>query len=553
MAEEDRKKRIEKLIDHISNGLHERQEPVAVSLLAALSGQNIFLLGPPGTAKSMLARRLKLAFAKESQYFEYLMQRFSTPEEVFGPVSLAELKKDNYVRKTKGFLPEADIAFLDEIWKSSPAILNTLLTIINEKTFRNGTEIKTVPLKALIAASNETPPPKQGLEALYDRFIVRLHVPPMRQENLERLLTDTPSEGVVDCDFLAVEEKELKVWREEIARVKLSSETIQIIKDIRLQLTGGSEKNSAINHDSSVTGDDKGSKTITKESELNIYVSDRRWQKAAMLLKAAAYFCGRECTNLADALLLRHCLWTTDDDREAVIKIVENAVEKCGFVTDISSQRIVEARDALEQKVKHKRFYNEDSYKIVESRGNKYHKTTIYYFDNRYPEPTSLADCEKRKIYIPLDKRKTDEEFYPVDRYGDSVESIICWFDKQNRCYAKSSSYYSLYDSRSKNKKGKAVDELPIKPEVSICKGTKRDINPKLLNVWRENVNKLYQEFDNLIEEIERKKYAFAQEIDTPFVIEDVRNIALCGIDDQIDMHKRAKKSCDIISGWISE
>ena len=554
MAEEDRKKRIEKLIDHISNGLHERQEHVAVSLLAALSGQNVFLLGPPGTAKSMLARRLKLAFAKESQYFEYLMQRFSTPEEVFGPVSLAELKKDNYVRKTKGFLPEADIAFLDEIWKSSPAILNTLLTIINEKTFRNGTEIKTVPLKALIAASNETPPPKQGLEALYDRFIVRLHVPPMRQENLERLLTDTPSEGVVDCDFLAVEEKELKVWREEIARVKLSSETIQIIKDIRLQLTGGSEKNSAINHDSSVTGDDKGSKTITKESELNIYVSDRRWQKAAMLLKAAAYFCGRECTNLADALLLRHCLWTTDDDREAVIKIVEKAVEKCGFVTDISSQKIVKERDALEQDVKRDRFYNEDIDEIVKLGDNEYYQTTVYYVKGGDDEPTSRASCEKEEIYIPLDKVKTNERFHPIRSDGNSVEWITCCFHKRNRCSAESSHHlYRLYDFRHKNQKGKAVDKLPIKPKVSNYKGTKQDTNPKLLNVWRENVDKLYQDFDSLIEEIERKKYAFAQEIDTPFVIKEVLDIALRGINDQIDMIKREKKSCDLISDWISE
>jgi len=184
------KARITAIIENLNQGIHERNEVIAVSFLAAFSDQNIFLFGPPGTAKSLIARRLSHAF-ETTHYFEYLMQRFSTPEEVFGPVSITELKKDNYKRKTKGFLPQSDFAFLDEIWKSSPAILNTLLTIINEKLFRNGTETESVPLKALIAASNETPPQGQGLEALYDRFLVRLYIPPM--EGKEKFESKDPS------------------------------------------------------------------------------------------------------------------------------------------------------------------------------------------------------------------------------------------------------------------------------------------------------------------------------------------------------------------------
>lgn len=148
-----RQTRIETILKQLNIGIYEREEELSVALLAALCGQNTFLLGPPGTAKSLISRRLSQAFATTS-YFEYLMHRFSTPEDVFGPVSLSELKKDNYVRKTQDFLPTAVFAFLDEIFKSSPAILNTLLTIINEKTFRNGPQVVKVPLKALISAAN---------------------------------------------------------------------------------------------------------------------------------------------------------------------------------------------------------------------------------------------------------------------------------------------------------------------------------------------------------------------------------------------------------------
>ena len=186
------KTRISKLVELISQDMHEREEIIAVSLLGALSGQNTFLYGPPGTAKSLISRRLASAFDKPS-YFECLMNRFTTPEEVVGPVSIKALKEDQYTRKTHGYLPEAEFAFLDEIWKSSPAILNTLLTLINEHTFRNGEELVGVPLKALIAASNETPEPNQGLDALYDRFIIRMLVPPIEhKQHFDELICSKP-------------------------------------------------------------------------------------------------------------------------------------------------------------------------------------------------------------------------------------------------------------------------------------------------------------------------------------------------------------------------
>ena len=187
----NKKSRIEKIIKLLSEVLYEREEIVSLTLLSAIAGKPIFLYGPPGTAKSFIAKRVSSAF-KDSKYFGYLMQRFSTPEDIFGPISLEELKNDKYIRKIDGYLPDADFAFLDEIWKSTPAILNTLLTIINERVFKNGSEEVKVPLKALISASNETPPEGQGLEALYDRFIVRLIVNNIKnRDNFEKILENT--------------------------------------------------------------------------------------------------------------------------------------------------------------------------------------------------------------------------------------------------------------------------------------------------------------------------------------------------------------------------
>lgn len=170
----DIRARIKLLLKELSEGIYEKEHILAMALLAAIAGESIFLLGPPGTAKSLVARRLKLAF-KDGTAFEYLMSRFSTPDEIFGPVSISLLKnEDKYERVVDGFLPTATVVFLDEIWKASPAIQNALLTAINERIFQNGSKAIQLPMKALIAASNELPAEDEGLEAMWDRFMVRM-------------------------------------------------------------------------------------------------------------------------------------------------------------------------------------------------------------------------------------------------------------------------------------------------------------------------------------------------------------------------------------------
>ena len=295
--------RVEELLRKLNEGLVEREDIVAMTLLAVLSGQSVFLYGPPGTAKSMIASRISSVF-EDIHYFEYLMQRFSTPEEVFGPISISELRKDNYIRKTEGFLPEADIAFLDEIWKSSPAILNTLLTIVNEHKFRNGTEVKQAPLKALIAASNEFPKEDSGLDALYDRFIVRLMVSPVRtKRGFDRMVCgETPKEEIV-VDPITFDE-----WfrvRNLSRELGVSKDALSVIAAIR-----------------------KGIEKHNKESEEHsIYVSDRRWVRSVALLRSAAYICGKKEVTPDECMLLAHCLWSDEGNIAPIRKIVTEAVE----------------------------------------------------------------------------------------------------------------------------------------------------------------------------------------------------------------------------------
>ena len=181
------------LLDELAAGLLERDDAVRLALLAALAGENVLLIGPPGTAKSALARRLHGAFAG-APYFERLLTRFSTPEELFGPLSLKALEEDRYERLTEGFLPTAGVAFLDEVFKANSAILNALLTLLNEREFDNGTRRVRTPLVAVVAASNEVPQ-DEGLLAFHDRFLVRVPVGPVGDASFAGLLAlaDRPS------------------------------------------------------------------------------------------------------------------------------------------------------------------------------------------------------------------------------------------------------------------------------------------------------------------------------------------------------------------------
>src|SRR5689334_12837368 len=168
-----------------SRGLVEREALVELIALAAVAGEHLLVIGPRGTAKSEAVRRV--ARATGGVYFEYLLGRFTEPSEIFGPIDIRKLKEGTVETETTGMLPEAEIAFLDEVFQGSTAILNTLLGILNERVFRRGHTRINCPLRLCVGASNALPE-DESLAAFADRFLVRAFVEPIADPLLEELL-----------------------------------------------------------------------------------------------------------------------------------------------------------------------------------------------------------------------------------------------------------------------------------------------------------------------------------------------------------------------------
>lgn len=285
--------KLKKLRSDLKSRYFERDDVIDGAFCALLTGSHLLLIGPPGTAKSQLANEIcrKITGAR---YFQWLLTKFTTPEELFGAVSLKGLENDEYRRVTSGKLPEAHIAFLDEVFKASSSILNTLLTIMNERIFYNGTEKVRIPLISLFGASNELPSEEDELEALYDRFLLRYVVDYIKEDFRFLKMLNTGNEisenGVITSE-------ELDSCREEAERVKLPSNILKLISRIRKEL-----------------------------AKKGITPSDRRYKQSVSLLKSRAYLEGRSEVSEDDLRFLENVLWREPGEKAEIQSVIHQSL-----------------------------------------------------------------------------------------------------------------------------------------------------------------------------------------------------------------------------------
>lgn len=279
-----------KAIQNVLNQkFYEREQEIEGLLVAMLAKQHVLFIGDAGTGKSLLSSTLG-KFVQGSSYFQWLLTQFSTPEELFGVLSLKDLEQGVYKRNTKGKLPEAHFAFLDEIFKANSAILNSLLTLINERLFfNNGSPVKT-PLISIVGSSNEYPEEGEGLEALFDRFLLRYEVEYIKDNRA--FIALLKGENNVEIPTMTL--SELEDYQKKVEKIKIPDKVVNTLGEIRQALF------------------DEG-----------IRPSDRRFYQSLSLLKAKAFIENRTEVVLRDLYILKNTLWVKPEQRYIVSDIVQ--------------------------------------------------------------------------------------------------------------------------------------------------------------------------------------------------------------------------------------
>lgn len=297
MAEDIAQRLRASVTDPLKRQFVGRAEVIDLIALALVAGEHLFLFGPPGTAKSALIRAF--ATAVDGRYFEYLLTRFSEPNEVFGPVDLVKLREGTVATVTAGMLPEAEFAFLDELFNANSAILNNLLTVLNERLYRRGREVLRLPLLSLFSASNHLPE-DDALAALFDRFLLRCRVEPLPREQmpdlldagwlLERNTGSSRGENAIRSD-------DLRALTRQVLSVDLNP-----IRELYTDAT-------------------------FKVRDLGIAYSDRRAVKVLKLIAASAVLCGRSAANGSDLWAMRY-VWDREEQIAPLASLVQGLLRK---------------------------------------------------------------------------------------------------------------------------------------------------------------------------------------------------------------------------------
>jgi len=287
----------------------DKSEIVRMLLVTLVAGEHMLIVGPPGTAKSALVRHL--ARLVDARYFEYLLTRFSEPNELFGPVDISAFREGRYTRRIDNMLPTAEIVFLDEIFKSNSAILNALLHVINERKFQNGPEVVPVPLISLYAASNEVPN-DDNLAAMFDRFLVRVlsdnldsyHFHELMKKGVSLELRKMTGRGM-DLQGRSTGELRPVISARELRQIQQNYDKFMALPEEFLTKYKG---------------------LVFQIRSEGISVSDRRAVKLLKLFAASAVFDGRTRVHDGDFFILRH-IWNNLDQVELLEEIVNPVVD----------------------------------------------------------------------------------------------------------------------------------------------------------------------------------------------------------------------------------
>jgi MoxR-like ATPase len=276
-----------------------KEEVIRLLLIATIAGEHAVLIGPPGTAKSALIRMF--ARLLDAHYFEYLLTRFTEPNEIFGPVDIAAFREGRYERRTTGMLPQAEVVFLDEVFKSNSAILNALLTLLNERRYTSGGQVLKCPLLSCFGASNEVPT-DENLTAIFDRFLLRI-----RSDNLDAYhFQDLLQKGIqheimgltgAEVQPLASANEIADLHRAFAQRMGFTEEFFSAYKGLVFQIRAE-----------------------------GVSVSDRRVVKLLKLFAASAYMDGRVQPDAGDFFVLKH-IWNNEDQAAILESIVAPVLE----------------------------------------------------------------------------------------------------------------------------------------------------------------------------------------------------------------------------------